>query len=216
MIDILIAVDGAKLANQVADGKLSAGSQSNPTSLGAWQQSDVYIAMITQNSSTVNDGGQSELDVKANSGDSIKWTMQTFDGNADYTAYLYNGVFNPATNITPLVYFNQNTSEYLPTGSDPTVTPTLEHNLCRAGDRYRARHQDPVHVVLRPGRQRQQREYYRPLHLGPFYRRSPLVFRNRFDSVTIPPVTAGPSHPLLVSKQIPGELSDGKCVLSID
>ena len=48
-IDILIAVDGAKLAQQVSDGSISPGSQGSPTNLGSYSSSDVYIAMITQN-----------------------------------------------------------------------------------------------------------------------------------------------------------------------
>ncbi|MDI1256334.1 MAG: hypothetical protein PSV16_09545 [Flavobacterium sp.] len=55
LINILVAVDGSQLAQQVADGSISAGSQGSPTSLGAWSQSDVYIAMISQHSNVVND-----------------------------------------------------------------------------------------------------------------------------------------------------------------
>ncbi|PXF32147.1 hypothetical protein WH50_05985 [Pokkaliibacter plantistimulans] len=128
MIDILIAVDGEYLAQQLKDGSLKPGSQSSPTNLGAWQSSDLYIAMITQNSFLANDQGGSELDVKANSGDTIRWTMTTFDNNADYTAFLYAGNFNPAQSITPLTYFNMHTSLYLPSGSDPTGPVQLYHN----------------------------------------------------------------------------------------
>jgi hypothetical protein len=85
--------------------------------------------MISENSSVVNDGGKSELTVKANSSDLITWTITTFDGNSDYTAYLCGGVFNPAGNISPLAYGLGESSEYLPTGTDPTVLPpTLQHN----------------------------------------------------------------------------------------
>jgi hypothetical protein len=126
-INVLVAVNGAQLAQQVADGSIKPGSQASPTGLGSYQQSDVYIAMIAQSSVVVNDGGQSELTIKANSGDTIRWTMQSFDGNADYTAYIYNSSFNPP-NITPLTYFNMTTSSYLPPGSVPTAAPVLVHN----------------------------------------------------------------------------------------
>lgn len=145
LINILVTVDGAALASQVADGSISAGSQGSPTGLGAWQSSDVYIAMISQHSFTVNDGGGSELSIQANAGDSIRWTMQTFDGNTDYTAYLYNGNFNPSGNITPLNYFNMKTSEYLPPGTDPTAAPALEHNFTYA----------VMGTVIQPGGQTQ-------------------------------------------------------------
>ncbi len=128
MIYVLVAVDGQQLAQQVADGSIRPGTQSSPTSLGAWQQSDVYISMTAQNSAVVNNGGQSELTVKANSGDSLRWTIQTFDGNTDYTAYLYAGSFNPAANITPLNYFRMVTSSYIPPSTTPTAPPTLVHN----------------------------------------------------------------------------------------
>jgi len=128
MIYILIAVNGTQLAQQVADGSIRPGSQTSPTSLGAWQSSDVYISMIAQNSVVVNDGGQSELTVAANSGDSLRWSMQTFDSNSDYTAYLYAGTFNPPSNISPLVYLPVTTSSYLPTSSNPLAPPSLVHN----------------------------------------------------------------------------------------
>lgn len=128
LINIIVAVDGAKLAQQVSDGSIQPGSVSAPTSLGAWSQSDVYIAMITQNSFASNNQGQSELTVKANSGDTLRWTMTSFDGNTDYTAFIYNGVFNPANNITPLTYFNMVASQYLPSGSNPTGGLTNYHD----------------------------------------------------------------------------------------
>ena len=49
-INVLIAVDGAKLAQQVKDGSISAGSVNAPTNLGSYAGSDVYISMIAPNS----------------------------------------------------------------------------------------------------------------------------------------------------------------------
>lgn len=128
LINILINVDGSKLAQQVGDGSISAGSQSSPTNLGSYTSSNVYIAMVAQNSVASNNQGQSELTVTANSGDSLRWSMQTFDGNADYTAFLYQGTFNPNQSITPLNYFNMHTSTYLPAGTQPTTGAILFHN----------------------------------------------------------------------------------------
>jgi hypothetical protein len=76
----------------------------------------------------VNDGGGSELTVTANSGDTLRWSMQTFDSNSDFTAYLYAGTFNPSANISALVYLPVTTSSYLPTSSDPLAAPALVHN----------------------------------------------------------------------------------------
>lgn len=125
MIYVLVAVDAGTLAQQVADGKLSPGSTSSPTSLGSYSSSDVYITMTTQSSTCGNNTqGQSELTVLANAGDSVRWSMQTFDGNTDFTAYLYGGNFNPASQMSQLVYLPVKATCYLPSGSDPTVAPT--------------------------------------------------------------------------------------------
>jgi nematocidal protein AidA len=128
MINILVAVNGTQLAQQVADGSINSGTQSSPTNLGSYKTSDVYISMTAQNSVVVNDGGQSELTVVANSGDTLRWSMQTFDGNSDYTAYLYAGTFNPVTNISSLIYLPVTTSSYLPTSSNPLAAPSLVHS----------------------------------------------------------------------------------------
>lgn len=125
MIDVLIAVDGAKLAQQVADGSLSPGTKGSPTNLGAWSSSDVYISMVSQHSSATNNQGQSELTITVNAGDSVRWTMTTFGSNDDYTAYLYNGNFNPTTAISPLVYLPITNSTYLPNANG---TLTEYHN----------------------------------------------------------------------------------------
>lgn len=128
MIYVLVAVNGTQLAQQVADGSIKPGTQSSPTNLGSYQSSDVYISMTAQNSVVVNDGGGSELAVAANAGDTLRWSMQTFDSNSDYTAYLYAGTFNPSTNISSLIYLPVTTSSYLPTSTNPLAAPSLVHN----------------------------------------------------------------------------------------
>jgi hypothetical protein len=125
-INVLIAVDGAALASQVADKSLPAGSAGSPTNLGAYTSSDVYIAMITTNS-TVSNGtqGQSELQIKANGGDSIEWAITTFDNNFDQTPYLYGSSFTPASAInTPLSYASGQAYAYLALGNPPASSPT--------------------------------------------------------------------------------------------
>lgn len=125
-INVLIAVDGASLAAQVADGHLSAGSANAPTNLGSYGSSNVYISMIAPNSYVSNSTqGQSELQISANGGDTVEWAITTFDNNFDQTAYLYGSSFNPASAInTPLSYACGQAYAYLATGNPPASTPS--------------------------------------------------------------------------------------------
>lgn len=130
-INILIAVDGASIAQQVNDQKLSPGTQASPTGLGAWGSSNVYIAMVAPNS-TVSNGsqGQSELYVNALSGDTVEWAITTFDNNFDQTPYLYDGTFNvqsaPATPlpISALSYACSQAANYLDPNNPPASSLT--------------------------------------------------------------------------------------------
>lgn len=125
-VNVLIAVDGASLAAQVADGQLSAGSAGAPTNLGSYGSSNVYISMIAPNSYVSNSTqGQSELQISANGGDTVEWAITTFDNNFDQTAYLYGSSFNPASAInTPLSYASGQAYAYLATGNPPASSPT--------------------------------------------------------------------------------------------
>ena len=125
-INVLIAVDGAALASQVADGSLPAGSAGSPTNLGSYGTSNVYISMIAPNSYVSNGTqGQSELQISANGGDTIEWAITTFDNNFDQTPYLYGSSFNPSSAInTPLSYACGQAYAYLATGNPPASTPS--------------------------------------------------------------------------------------------
>ncbi|WP_413668684.1 AidA/PixA family protein [Mucilaginibacter sp. Mucisp86] len=125
-INVLIAVDAAKLASQVADGSLSAGTAGSPTNLGSYGTSDVYVAMIAPNSYVSNSTqGDSELQISANSGDTVEWAITSFDNNFDQTPYLYGGSFNPSTAINlPLSYACGQAYSYLALGNPPVNTPT--------------------------------------------------------------------------------------------
>lgn len=125
-INVLIAVDGATLAQQVKDGSLPAGTANAPTPLGSYANSNVYIAMIAPNSSIANGTqGQSELQISANSGDTVEWAITTFDNNFDQTPYLYSSSFSPAAAInTPLSYACGQAYAYLATGNPPAALPT--------------------------------------------------------------------------------------------
>lgn len=131
-INILVAVDAATLAQQVSDGSLSAGTLNSPTMLGAYSSSDVYISMVSTYNSVDNDtNGQSELQVKANSGDSIRWYMQSFDCNTDYTAYIVSGVFNTTSGNAVISDFHLRSMQagcYFPSTSDPSSPLQEYHN----------------------------------------------------------------------------------------
>jgi nematocidal protein AidA len=135
-IDILIAVDTDKLASQVSDGKLSPGTINSPTSLGAWGTSDVFISMLAQHSYATNNQGGSELTVTCKSGDEIQWIIMGFDGNADYTVYLYNGVFNvqnsqqPASNYISSMNYNRITvPNYFPTNNPSGPVSEIDNTI---------------------------------------------------------------------------------------
>lgn len=125
-INVLIAVDGAKLSEQVKDGKIKAGSASSPTNLGSYGGSDVFLSMIAPNSVIDNNTqGSSELQIKANGGDSVEWAITTFDNNFDQTPFLYTGHFNPSNAInTPLSYASGQAYAYLGTGNPASTKPT--------------------------------------------------------------------------------------------
>ena len=125
-VNILVAVDGAALASQVADGKLPAGTSGAPTNLGSYGSSNVYISMIAPNSFVTNSTqGDSELQVSANGGDTVEWAITTFDNNFDQTPYLYSGSFNPPASMnTPMSFASGEAYAYLATGNPPASTPT--------------------------------------------------------------------------------------------
>jgi hypothetical protein len=145
-INVLIAVDAAKLAQQVADGSIKPGTLSSPTNLGSYENSDVYIAMITQSGNVDNTSqGKSELEVKCNGGDTIQWAITSFANNFDHSVFLYNGVFNPSAAMNPMSYNSSQTKNYLPApgtgGAVGTVTKyinqvvTAQANVAQVGVR---------------------------------------------------------------------------------
>lgn len=123
-INVLVAVNGEKLAQQVQDHVLSPGTSGSPTSLGSYSQSDVFIAMVAPNASVANNTqGQSELQINAKARDVVEWAITTFDVNGDYTVYLYNGSFNPSAAMGSLNYVSAEGYMYLGTGNPASTTP---------------------------------------------------------------------------------------------
>jgi hypothetical protein len=124
-INVLVSVDGGKLAQQVTDKVIAPGTATSPTSLGSYAQSNVFIAMVAPNASVANNSqGQSELQINAKARDEVEWAITTFDVNGDYTVYLYNGSFNPAAAIGPLGYVSAEGYAYLGTGSPASTKPS--------------------------------------------------------------------------------------------
>jgi nematocidal protein AidA len=122
---VLISVNAARLAQQVIDKVISPGTSGSPTSLGSYAQSDVFITIVAPNASVANNTqGQSELQINADARDVVEWAITTFDVNGDYTVYLYNGSFNPASAMGPLGYVSAEGYMYLGTGSPASTTPS--------------------------------------------------------------------------------------------
>ncbi|WP_076411947.1 AidA/PixA family protein [Shewanella sp. UCD-KL12] len=128
LINVQVSVNADQLSTQVRDGSIPAGNVNQPTNLGSYSSSDVFISMVAQDNVVANDQGKSELRINAVAGDAIRWSMTTLDDNARNTAFLYDGHFNPSTCITPLTYFNMHTKLYLPAGAEPKNGVIVEYD----------------------------------------------------------------------------------------
>lgn len=128
-INILVAANAEKLAQQVEDKKLSPGTKDNPTNLGSYQQSDVFISMLTQSQYTSNQGS-SELTVRANSGDNIRWTMATFDAGSDYSAFIYKSAFSKPK-VDDVFYQNLQVRNYIPSSTEPLMEYNEHIYICQ-------------------------------------------------------------------------------------
>ena len=117
-IDILIAVDAVRL---MEEGLGKGSTPDAPCFLGGNYDSDKYITMVCQPKfapgakySEVNQEGHSELNVNAVEGDTIVWSITTFDGMRLYSANLYRSAFHPADGVSCLSYVSQRTINRLP------------------------------------------------------------------------------------------------------
>lgn len=135
-INVLIAVDSQVLYNQIQDGTLLPGTIDNPTSIGNYGSTDVYLSMITQHSNVTNNPqgghgqGESELSILCNIGDTIEWSIISLDMNTGQTPYLYGGTFKclaPAGETagikTPLNYLLSSSNNYLPVSGNTAENP---------------------------------------------------------------------------------------------
>ena len=90
-IFIAITVDAISLAKNK-----TGGSWNNPISLGSYASSDIYVEMMAQGDSVVNDQGGSELTINANVGDEIVYTISSPGAGQNYYPVLYNAHLNNA------------------------------------------------------------------------------------------------------------------------
>jgi len=128
IINMLIAVDGAALTQQVADGSLSPGSPDAPTRLGDYSDSGVYIIMMASSGPIIdNTRKQPELRLGISGTDTTRWAINTLDNNHDQTAYLYRGPFDIDV-FSTLLYSCKKKKTYLATGNPPVSKPTKFSN----------------------------------------------------------------------------------------
>jgi len=128
-IDILCVID----TNGLMKRGLNPGSLENPTSLGAWDQSDSFVFMICDGQYACNNQGKSELTINAKVGDTVRWTITdpstgliSGQNSQSFSCILYNfksgsqdkTISAPALKSVPaLSYYNSLTSETKPSAA---------------------------------------------------------------------------------------------------
>lgn len=123
-VDILVSVDTIVLAQMVLDRALDPGTPDDPTYLGSYSDSGIYIMLTTQGGYCDNNqAGDHELQVKAKKGSWLRFSLTPFDNNIAYSAYLYAGVFSPQKVISPMRYLSRETRNYFPPTDQPTASP---------------------------------------------------------------------------------------------
>ena len=127
IIDILCVID----TNLLRRLKISSGTLEHPTNLGANHHSDAFIFMICDGQFAVNHQGGSELTIKANVGDTIRWTitdpstgLAASENAQSFSCILYNfqskskNISKPSLKSAAAIsYYNSQTS---PTTPEPT------------------------------------------------------------------------------------------------
>ncbi|SNR17285.1 AidA/PixA family protein [Tenacibaculum jejuense] len=131
-IDILTVVDTVSLREAITSGKLTAGTKSNPTSLGSYSASDAYIYMITANDYVVNDQAKSELTIQANIGDTVRWMITCPGGGTSSNVVLMNWTAGSGGDIISPISLDLDIDLYV---GSATVAPSgVEfQNYCYAG-----------------------------------------------------------------------------------
>lgn len=132
IINVLTVVDSETLYKKVQDGTLLPGTADNPTSIGNYGSTGAYLSMITQHNNVTNNPqgkygqGKSELSITCDVGDTIEWSIVSFDMNTNQTPYLYGGTFKCLAPVgatpgieTPLSFSTNNVTNYLPSNGNP-------------------------------------------------------------------------------------------------
>ncbi|MFK7748176.1 MAG: AidA/PixA family protein [Kordia sp.] len=132
-IDILTVVDAVSVLEAVADKKLGgAGTASNPYNLGANGTSDAYIYMITASEFVVNNQAKSELTVKANVGDTVRWMGTCPGGGTSSNVILTNWHAGSGENLINPLSLDLSVKLYVGSATVPPTAVNYE-DYCYSG-----------------------------------------------------------------------------------
>jgi hypothetical protein len=109
-IDILVVVDAETLIATKRGGTFA-----NPINLGSFGTSDPSIYMIAPGDFVVSNQAKSELDVKAHSGDIIRWTITSPTRGQLYNPILYGFQTNEPNALTSPEMLDIQLNIYVPT-----------------------------------------------------------------------------------------------------
>ncbi len=119
-VDIITVIDASTLIELVNNGKLSAGTLTQPTKLGSYKDADPFIFMIADGDYVINGQAQSELSISCKVGDTLRWTIANPSAGLTYNCMYYQFsssdslIFNYITSPQPhatLSNFYYSTSE---------------------------------------------------------------------------------------------------------
>jgi hypothetical protein len=108
ILNVLIAVDATKLAQQVSDGSIKCGSKRLPTPLESYGNSNVYLVMLSQYGCIDNNTESSDLLKMFDLNDIIQWSITSFANNFDHSLFLYKVKYGHP------VYQSSQVETYLP------------------------------------------------------------------------------------------------------
>jgi hypothetical protein len=113
---ILTVIDCESILEHVPPGQIGSEAQ-----LGSFKTSDQYVFMIGSGDYLASNQGKSELNISANAGDVIQWTVTDATSGQEYNAVLYgfttgNGAITPPQMIKETLNVYQPQSVTAPTG----------------------------------------------------------------------------------------------------
>lgn len=119
-INIVTLVDAERIMEQMNSKGYPKGSFNEPNVLIALNDPDSLIYMVAHRGFVYQGKeGSSKLEIQAQTGDTIVWSMTTFGNGADYSVYLYGHYFYVTAGAWPAGlanprYFRQTVGLYLP------------------------------------------------------------------------------------------------------